>query len=149
MASSQSLQNEIEANYVNSENLLFGQRCNDIRQSLFNFYDPFIYIKFKDFELRVIDGLVEGVPYSGIRRKTYLIYADNQVIAKFYTLEEVGIAVRKIDFYLNKNNEKSDNLKILESLYLFFKMKKNGLSLIKYHFYVKLKQWISFISPTC
>lgn len=106
------LQKEIEANYVNSENLLFGQRCNDIRQSLFNFYDPFIYIKFKDFELRVIDGLVEGVPYSGNRRKTYLIYANNQVIAKFYSLEEVRLAVRKIDFYLNKNNVKSDNLKI-------------------------------------
>ena len=106
------LQKEIEANYVNSENLLFGQRCNDIRQSLFNFYDPFIYVKFKDFELRVTDGLVEGVPYSGNRRKTYLIYADNQVIAKFYTLEDVRRAVRKIDFYLNKNNVKSDNLKI-------------------------------------
>ena len=106
------LQKEIEANYVNSENLLFGQRCNDIRQSLFNFYDPFIYIKFKDFELRVTDGLVEGVPYSGNRRKTHLLYADNQVIAKFYSLEEVRIAVRKIDFILNKNNVKSDNLKI-------------------------------------
>ena len=106
------LQKEIEANYVNSENLLFGLRCNDIRLSLFNFYDPFIYVKFKDFELRVTDGLVEGVPYSGNRRKTHLLYADNQVIAKFYTLEEVRIAVRKIDFYLNKNNVKSDNLKI-------------------------------------
>ena len=108
----QSLQNEIESNYIKLENFVFGQRNNDIRQSLFNFYDPFIYIKFKDFELRVIDGLVEGVPYSGNRRKTYLIYADNQVIAKFYSLEEVRIAVRKIDFYLNKNNEKSNNLKI-------------------------------------
>ena len=107
------LQKEIEANYIiELGNFVFGQRNNDIRQSLFNFYDPFIYIKFKDFELRVTDGLVEGVPYSGNRRKTYLIYADNQVIAKFYTLEEVRIAVRKIDFYLNKNNVKSDNLKI-------------------------------------
>ena len=106
------LQKEIEANYIELGNFVFGQRNNDIRQSLFNFYDPFIYVKFKDFELRVTDGLVEGVPYSGNRRKTYLIYADNQVIAKFYTLEEVRIAVRKIDFYLNKNNVKSDNLKI-------------------------------------
>ncbi len=107
-----SLQNEIESNYIKLENFVFGQRNNDIRQSLFNFYDPFIYIKFKDFELRVIDGLVEGVPYSGNRRKTYLIYADNQVIAKFYKLEDVRRAVRKIDFFLNKNNVKSDNLKI-------------------------------------
>ena len=106
------LQKEIEANYIELGKFVFGQRNNDIRQSLFNFYDPFIYVKFKDFELRVTDGLVEGVPYSGNRRKTYLIYADNQVIAKFYTLEEVRIAVRKIDFYLNKNNVKSDNLKI-------------------------------------
>ena len=108
----QSLQNEIEVNYIEMGNFVFGQNNNDIRQSEFNFDNPYIFIKFNDFTLRVINGLVEGVPYSGNRRKTYLIYADNQVIAKFYTLEEVRIAVRKIDFYLNKNNVKSDNLKI-------------------------------------
>jgi hypothetical protein len=108
----QYLQNEIENNYIGIGNFVFGQRNNDIRQSLFNFDNPYIFIKFNDLTLRVINGLVEGVPFSGNRRKTYLLYADYQVIAKFYTLEEVRIAVRKIDFYLNKNNVKSDNLKI-------------------------------------
>lgn len=111
-AQAHSLQNEIESNYIEPGNFVFGQRNNDIRQSLFNFDNPFIFFKFKDFELRVVDGLVEGVPYSGNRRKTYLIYADNFIIAKFYFLVDVHVAVRKIDFYLNKNNEKSDNLKI-------------------------------------
>ena len=104
----QSLQNEIESNYIELGNFVFGQRNNDIRQSLFNFYDPFIFIKFKEFELRVIDGLIEGEPCSGNRKKTHLLYADNQIIGKFYQIAHVKFILRKIDFYFNKSNILSD-----------------------------------------
>jgi hypothetical protein len=108
----QSLQNEIENNYIGIGDFVFGQRNNDIRQRLFNFDNPYLYIKFKEFSIRVTDGLVEGEPYSGNRRKTHLIYADSQIIAKFYTLADARLAVREIDLFINKNNVKSDNLKI-------------------------------------
>ena len=108
----QSLQNEIESNYIAKGNFVFGQRNNDIRQRLFNFDNPYIFIKFNDFTLRVINGLVEGVPFSGNRRKTHLIYADSQIIAKFYTLADARLAVREIDLFINKNNMISDKLRI-------------------------------------
>ena len=108
----QSLQNEIESNYIELGNFVFGQRNNDIRQSLFNFYDPFIFIKFKEFELRVIDGLIEGEPCSGNRKKTHLLYADNQIIGKFYQIADVKFILRKIDFYFNKSNILSDSIGI-------------------------------------
>jgi hypothetical protein len=55
---------------------------------------------------------VEGEPYSGNRRKTHLIYADSQIIAKFYTLADARLAVREIDLFINKNNMISDKLRI-------------------------------------
>ena len=115
------LQREIESNYK-LENFVFGQRNNDIRQSLFNFYDPFIFIKFKEFELRVIDGLIEGEPCSGNRKKTHLLYADNQIIGKFYQIADVKSVVRKIDFYFNKNNILSDSIGIYEIFGLSLKL---------------------------
>jgi hypothetical protein len=108
----QSLQNEIESHYIDSGINIFGARNNDIRKKLFNFFDPYLYIKFKEFSIRVTDGLVEGEPYSGNRRKTHLIYADSQIIAKFYTLADARLAVREIDLFINKNNMKSDKLRI-------------------------------------
>ena len=107
-----SLQNEIQANYINSENLLFGQKNNDIRQCLFNFDNPYIFIKLEKIELRVIDGLVEGEPFSGNRKKTHLLYADNQIIGKFYNIADVKSVVRKIDLYYNKTNILSESIGI-------------------------------------
>ncbi len=106
------LQREIQANYINSENLLFGQRCNDIRQCLFNFDNPYIFIKLEKIKLIVIDGLLEGEPCSGNRKKTHLLYADNQIIGKFYQIADVKFILRKIDFYFNKSNILSDSIGI-------------------------------------
>jgi hypothetical protein len=108
----QSLQNEIESKYICVGNFVFGQRNNDIRQRLFNFDNPYIYFKFKDFELRVIDGLIEGEPCSGSRLKTYLLYADNQILGKFYKIADVKLVVRNIDLYYNKSNIFSDSIGI-------------------------------------
>ena len=107
-----SLQNEIQSNYIEFGNFVFGQRSNDIRHRIYNFYDPFIYIKFRDFELRVIDGLFEGETSSGKIKNTHLLYADNQIIGKFYKIADVKSVVRLIDFYLNKSNILSDSLGI-------------------------------------
>ncbi len=108
----ESLQNEIESKYICIGNFVFGQKNNDIRQRLFNFDNPYIYFKFKDFELRVIDGLIEGEPCSGSRLKTYLLYADNQILGKFYKIADVKLVVRKIDLYYNKSNILSDSIGI-------------------------------------
>jgi hypothetical protein len=108
----QSLQNEIESNYIKLENFVFGQKNNDIRQCLFNFDNPYIFIKLEKIELRVIDGLVEGEPFSGNRKKTHLLYADNQIIGKFYNIADVKSVVRKIDLYYNKTNILSESIGI-------------------------------------
>jgi hypothetical protein len=108
----ESLQNEIESNYIEFGNFVFGQRNNDIRHRIYNFYDPFIFIKFRDFELRVIDGLFEGETSSGNIKNTHLIYADNRIIGKFYKIADVKSVVRLIDFYLNKSNTLSDSIGI-------------------------------------
>ena len=106
------LQREIESNYIKLENFVFGQKNNDIRQCLFNFDNPYIFIKLEKIELRVIDGLVEGEPFSGNRKKTHLLYADNQIIGKFYQIADVKFILRKIDFYFNKSNILSDSIGI-------------------------------------
>jgi len=108
----QSLQNKIEENYIEIGNFVFGQKNNDIRQCLFNFDNPYIFIKLEKIELRVIDGLIEGEPFSGNRKKTHLLYADSQIIGKFYKITDVKSVVRKIDFYFNKSNILSDSIGI-------------------------------------
>jgi hypothetical protein len=106
------LQREIESNYIKLENFVFGQKNNDIRQCLFNFDNPYIFIKLEKIELRVIDGLLEGEPCSGNRKKTHLLYADNQIIGKFYKIADVKSVVRKIDLYYNKTNILSESIGI-------------------------------------
>jgi hypothetical protein len=105
---SKMLQLEIEKNYNEIGIPKFGHQNNDIRTQLFNFDNPYIYIEFNDFVLRAVEGLIEGEPYSGERRRTYLLYADNQIIAKFYKLADVRIAVKNIKIFIYKNNILSD-----------------------------------------
>jgi hypothetical protein len=98
-----SLQFEIESHYIPTGNFVLGQRNNDIRTRIFNFENPHVYTKIKNLEFRIIDGLIEGAPYSGNRKKTYLLYLDYQIIGKFYLLSEAKLVIKEIDFYINKN----------------------------------------------
>jgi len=107
-----SLQFEIESHYIPIGNFVLGQRNNDIRTRIFNFENPHVYTKIKNLEVRIIDGLLEGEPYSGNRKKTYLLYLDNEIIAKLYSLPDAKLVVREINFYINGNNNKADKLKI-------------------------------------
>ena len=67
------LQREIQANYINSENLLFGQRCNDIRQCLFNFDNPYIFIKLE--KIMIIKE--ENNNFVKLKNKFNLIKREN------------------------------------------------------------------------
>lgn len=91
------LQREIEANYNDSGIMKFGQDNNDIRQSLFNYDNPLAEKDVNGVNLRIASGLIEGEPYSGKRRKTYLLYADGKIVGKFYSVEDIKLVVKYIE----------------------------------------------------
>lgn len=105
------LQKEIEANYddkvsttTKSGIIKWGQDSNDIRTFIYNYDNPLIEKDLNGVNLRVASGLTEGKPYSGNRRKTYLLYADGNIIGKFYNIEDLKKVVKYVYNELNKPN---------------------------------------------
>ena len=81
------LQKEIESNYDKTIN--FGQDSNDIRQNLYNYDNPYAEKDVNGVNLRIVQGLIEGEPYSGNRKKTWLLYANGKIIGKFYNVDDI------------------------------------------------------------
>lgn len=94
----QALQREIEANYNDSGIL----NSNDIRKSIYNYDNPLAEKNINGVNLRITDGLIEGDPYSGNRRKTYLLYADGKIIGKFYKVSDIKKVINYIEANLIK-----------------------------------------------
>lgn len=100
---SEALQKEIEANYDDSGLVKWGQESNDIRTSLYNYDNPLAEKDLNGVNLRIANGLIEGEPYSGKRRKTYLLYADGKIIGKFYSVDDIKQSIKYIEDRLIKN----------------------------------------------
>lgn len=94
------LQKDIESNY----NIIpkFGQDSNDIRASLYNYDNPYAEKDINGVNLRIAQGLIEGEPYSGNRRKTWLLYADGKIVGKFYKVDDIKIVIKYIEDNLVK-----------------------------------------------
>lgn len=97
------LQKEIEANYDDSGLVKWGQENNDIRTFLYNYDNPLAEKDLNGVNLRIANGLIEGEPYSGNRKKTYLLYADGKIIGKFYSVDDIKQSIKYIEDRLIKN----------------------------------------------
>ena len=98
---SEELQKEIESNYNNGV-IKFGQDNNDIRTFLYNYDNPLAEKDINGVNLRITEGLIEGEPYSGNRRKTYLLYANGNIIGKFYSVDDIKKSIKYIEENLIK-----------------------------------------------
>ena len=94
------LQKEIEANY--DTGVKFGQESNDIRQFLYNYDNPYAEKTINGVNLRIAEGLTEGIAYSGNRRRTWLLYADGEIVGKFYSPKDIMQVVKFIEDNLIK-----------------------------------------------
>jgi hypothetical protein len=94
------LQKQIEANYDTTPK--FGQDSNDIRKSLYNYDNPYAEKDINGVNLRIVQGLIEGEPYSGNRRKTWLLYADGKIVGKFYKVDDIKKVIKYIEENLIK-----------------------------------------------
>jgi len=96
------LEKEIKSHYNDSGIIKFGQFNNDIRQNLFNYDNPLAQKDINGVNLRIVGGLIESEPFSGKRRKTYLLYADGKIIGKFYSVNDIKKIVKYIEDNLIK-----------------------------------------------
>ena len=94
------LQKEIESNYDITPK--FGQDSNDIRKSLYNYDNPYAEKYINGVNLIITQGLIEGEPYSGNRRKTWLLYADGKIVGKFYSVDDIKRVIKYIEDNLIK-----------------------------------------------
>jgi hypothetical protein len=98
------LQKEIESHYTDGDTTkLFGQDNFDIRQSIYNYDYPYATKNINGVDLRIATGLLEGEPYSGKRRPTYLLYADGKIVGKFYKIDDIKKVVKYIEDNLVKS----------------------------------------------
>lgn len=94
------LQKDIESNYDTIPK--FGQDSNDIRKSFFNYDNPYAEKDINGVNLRIVQGLIEGEPYSGNRRNTWLLYVDGEIVGKFYKVDDIKIVIKYIEDNLIK-----------------------------------------------
>jgi len=99
------LQKKIESNYddFSSGTMKWGQDSSDIRKSIYNYDSPIAEKDINGVNLRIAPGLIEGEPYSGKRRKTYLLYADGKIVGKFYSVEYIKKVIKYIEDRLVKS----------------------------------------------
>lgn len=99
------LQREIESNYDDSKSgiIKFGKGSNDIRKNIYNYDSPIAEKDINGVNLRIAPGLIEDDPYSGKRRKTYLLYADGKIIGKFYSVDYIKNVIKYIEDRLVKS----------------------------------------------
>jgi hypothetical protein len=89
------LENEIVSNY--SDELKFGKEDNDIRRNIFNIDNPLAEKTINGITLKIVEGLIKN------KRKTYLLYADNQLIGEFYSVKDIKNIVNFLESKLIKN----------------------------------------------
>lgn len=95
------LQREIESNYSTSAYDLFQK--DDIRKNIFNFDHPVAEKEVNGVTLKIVQGLIRN------KRKTYLLYANNDIIGEFYSVDDIKRIIKFIESKLIKNLPNNGN----------------------------------------
>lgn len=95
------LQREIESNYSTSAYDLFQK--DDIRKNIFNFDHPVAEKEVNGVTLKIVQGLIRN------KRKTYLLYANNDIIGEFYSVDDIKRIIKFIESKLIKNLSSNGN----------------------------------------
>lgn len=95
------LQREIESNYITSAEDLF--KKDDIRKNIFNFDHPVAEKEVNGVTLKIVQGLIRN------KRKTYLLYANNDIIGEFYSVDDIKRIIKFIESKLIKTLPNNGN----------------------------------------
>lgn len=90
------LQKEIESKYVPSGGNPFNMEYDDLRLNVFNYENPIASKDINGVNLRITDGLVRE------KKKTYLLYANGQIIGEFPTVQIIKDTIKNIENRLIK-----------------------------------------------
>ena len=106
------LQKEIESHYTDGDTTkLFDRDAQqDIRHSIYNYDHPYATKNINGVDLRIATGLMEGE--FGKRRPTYLLYADGEIVGKFYKIGDIKKVIKYIEDKLIKSIDSLDNNQI-------------------------------------
>jgi len=91
------LKKEIESNYVDGDvSNFFGRRKDDIRQKAFNYDNPIAQKNINGVDVRIAEGLLRN------NKKTYLLYADGEIIGEFYSVKDIKMIIKYMEDSLIK-----------------------------------------------
>jgi hypothetical protein len=98
------LEQDIENNYLSNSDEIFSTNKQDIRQKVFNYHNPIAKKIINGVELRIADGLIKN------KQKTYLLYANGDIIGEFYSVNDIKKIINEINQIINEtlidqNNE--------------------------------------------
>ena len=92
------LQKEIESNYIDGDMMEhFSGKKQDIRMNLFNYDHPLAQKNVNGVDLRIAEGLIRN------KRRTYLLYADGNIIGEFYSVKDIKSIIKHIEDNLVKS----------------------------------------------
>jgi len=97
-----SLEKEIKSKYVRDVKDMWDKNYDDIRNKLFNYDNPMAELDINGVNLRIASGLNEIDRVSGVRRPTFLLYADGKIVGKFYKVEDIKRIIKYISDRLVK-----------------------------------------------
>jgi hypothetical protein len=90
------LKQDIKNNYLSKSDEIFNTKKDDIRQKVFNYHHPIGQIIINGVELRIAEGLIKN------RQKTYLLYANGDIIGEFYSVNDIEKIVKDINQNINE-----------------------------------------------
>ena len=96
------LKKEIESNYLPPGVVRFGNANKDIRTNLFNYDNPVASKNLNGIDLRVAVGLIRKDQKTGLNKKSYLLYADGNIIGEFYSVNDIKRVINFIEKHLLK-----------------------------------------------
>jgi hypothetical protein len=91
------LEQEIKNNYSVNSSELFNREKEDIRQKLFNYDNPIISEIINGVEIRIAEGFIKN------KRKTYLLYANGDIIGEFYSVNDIITIINMINKTINES----------------------------------------------
>ncbi len=84
------LQKEIESKYTDNPTDLILNKKDDIRYNIYTFDNPYAEKDINGINLRITTGLIRN------GERTWLLYADKQIIGEFYSISEIKAVIKYI-----------------------------------------------------
>jgi hypothetical protein len=91
------LQKEIESKYTDNPTDLILNKKDDIRYNIYTFDNPYAEKDINGINLRITTGLIRN------GERTWLLYADKQIIGEFYSISEIKAVIKYISDNLIKS----------------------------------------------